>query len=209
MKKTILLVLLLFCGGMFAQKSKKSAPKVAAVSPVVIKSGNASVEFVKNDLYLFVANAAKKDTLLLKKYTTKGTPLECKITSFTTKGTPLYFVTWVEKTTTETSLKKEEATTTESQIWNPATKTLMIGNTQAATKIKETVFLDKLKNASETQERMRNAGFAFTFLPDGDFILKDKSSETKYSLNTSTMKYEAAKKASATPPPPPAKKKKK
>ncbi len=205
MKKITLCVLLLFCGSMIAQK-KKATPKAAA-NEVVAKSGNASVEFVKNNMYLFVANAGKKDTLLLKKYTVKGTPVDCKITSFTTKGTPMYFVTWAEKSTTETKLKKEETTVTESQIWNPATKTLMIGNTQTATKIKEIVFLDKLKNASETQERMRNSGFAFNFLPDGDFILKDKSSETKYSLNTASMKYEAAKgKAAATPPP--AKKKK-
>ncbi|MGH2665624.1 hypothetical protein [Flavobacterium sp.] len=198
MKKTMLLVLLLFCGSMYCQK-KKAAPKVAAPSPVIAKSGNISAEMVKNNLYLFTKNGTKKDTLLLKKFNEKGTPTECKITPFTAKGVAMYLITWTEKSISETKLKKEETTITESQIWNPATKALLIGNTQTAIKIKETVFLDKLKNASETQERMRNSGFAFEFLTDGDFNLKDKSSSTKYTYNTTTSKYEAVK-GNAAPP---------
>ncbi|TGD59727.1 hypothetical protein [Flavobacterium humi] len=202
MKKTMLLVLLLFCGSMYCQK-KKSTSKVAAASPVIAKSGNISAELVKSNFYLFTKNGAKKDTLLLKKFNAAGTPTDCKITPFTAKGIAMYLITWTEKSVSETKLKKEETTITESQIWNPATKTLLIGNTQTAVKIKETVFLDKLKNASETQERMRNSGFAFEFLTDGDFALKDKSSSTKYTYNAAISKYEAVKGNSA-----PAKKKK-
>lgn len=211
MKKITLLALLLVCGSMYSQKKKskaKAAPKETSV--VIAKSGNVSAEMFKNNFTLFITNAGKKDSLLLKKFNDKVTPAECKITSFTTKAVPMYCVTWVEKSVTETTLKKEETTTTESQIWNPATKVLLIGNTQTATKIKETVFLDKLKNASETQERMRNGGFIFTLLNDGDFSLKDKSSDTKYTYNATSMKYEAVKAntAAATKPTPTKKKKK-
>lgn len=198
MKKITLFVLLLCFGSIYSQKKKATAPKAPA-SVVIAKAGNASAEIVKNNFYLFIANAGKKDTLLLKKYDAKATPLECKINAFTTKGTPMYYVTWIENATTETKLKKEESVITETQIWNPANKTLLIGNTQTATKIRETVFLDKLKNASETQERVRNSGYTFTFLPEGDFTLRDKSSETKYSYNVTSMKYEVFKPAAAAP----------
>jgi len=198
MKKIVILSLFLFCGTMMHAQKKKPISK-STPSVVIAKEGGASAEMIKNNFYLFVTNEAKKDTLLLKTYEGKGNPTECKITSFKTKGTPMYLVAWVEKNTTETKLKKEDATVTESQIWNPATKTLMIGNTQSSTKIKEIVFLDKLKNASETQERMRNSGYTFTFLSDGDFSLKDKSSETRYTYNITSLKYEPAKAGEAAP----------
>jgi hypothetical protein len=209
MKKITLLVLLLACGSMYSQKKKSKAKTPAKETSVVIaKSGNASAEMYKNNFTLFITNAGKKDSLLLKKFNDKVTPVDCKITSFTTKTVPMYFVTWAEKSVTENKLKKEETTITESQIWNPATKTLLIGNTQTSVKIKETVFLDKLKNASETQERVRNGGFVFTLLNDGDFSLKDKSSDTKYTYNATSMKYEAVKaKATSTTAPPKKKKK--
>ena len=200
MKKIALLVLIVFCGNVYSQK-KKASPKVTP--PLMIAKGgnNSSAEIIKNKFYLFVNNATAKDTLLLKTYPDKGTPLDCKITTFTTKGTPMYLVVWTEKqTTTATKLKTEDNTITESQIWNPATKTLITGNTQSVTKIKEIVFLDKLKTASETQEKTRRSGYEFTFLGE-DFTLSDKSSNTKYSYNPASMKYEVPKgKATTTAP---------
>ena len=196
MKKIALLVLLIFCGNAYSQK-KKATPK-AIPSVVVAKGNNSSAELVKNKFYLFVNNAKSKDTLLLKTYPDKGTPTDCKITTFTTKGTPMYLVAWTDKQKIETKLKTEENTITESQIWNPATKTLLIGNTQTVTKVKEIVFLDKLKTASETQEKTRRSGYEFTLLGE-DFSLSDKSSSTKYSYNPTSMKYEVAKGKVATP----------
>ena len=205
MKRIAVLVLLVLSGTSYSQKKKKVIPPPSAV--VIAKIDNASAEVFKDAFYLIVNAGAKKDSLLLKKYTAKTTPIECKIISFTAKGTPLYYVSWIEKTTTETKLKKEETVVTESQIWNPSTKTIATTNTQGITKIRETVFLDRLKNASETQERTRSSGFLFTFL-DGDFSLKDKSSENKFTYNASTMKYE---RVNTTPPAAtkPAKKKRK
>ncbi|GAQ49035.1 hypothetical protein FPK15_contig00024-0032 [Flavobacterium psychrophilum] len=102
----------------------------------------------------------------------------------------MYLVSWTEKLITETKLKTEDNLITESQIWNPATKNLLVGNTQTVTKIKEIIFLDKLKTASETQEKIRRSGYEFTFLGGEEFSLSDKYSNTKYSYNPTSMKYE-------------------
>ena len=197
MKKIALLVLLIFCGNAYSQK-KKTTPKATA-SVVITKGKNYSAELVKNKFYLVVNNAAAKDSLLLKTYSDKGTPIDCKITAFTTKGTAMYLIVWTEKQISETKLKTEDNVSTVSQIWNPATKTSLIANTQTVTKIKEIVFLDKLKTASETQEKVRRSGYEFAFLGE-DFTLSDKSSNTKYSYNPTAMKYEVPKgKATAAP----------
>lgn len=187
MKKIALLVLFVFCGNVYSQKKK--AP--AKTPPVVIAKGNNySAELAKNKFYLVVNNTVSKDTLSLKIYPDKTTPTDCKITAFTTKGVPMYLVSWTEKLITETKLKTEDNLITESQIWNPATKNLLVGNTQTVTKIKEIIFLDKLKTASETQEKIRRSGYEFTFLGGEEFSLSDKYSNTKYSYNPTSMKYE-------------------
>lgn len=204
MKKIAIFILLGFCVTSFAQK-KKSTPATKG-NTIIATSGNASAEIAKDNFYLFIKNGATKDTMLLKTFKTKVTPMNCTIKTFTTKGTPMYLVSWTENNKTETKLKKEEETVTESQIWNPATKVLQIGNTYSSTMITEIVFLDKLKTASETQQKMRKSGYEFTFL-DGDFLLKDKYSSTKYSYNPTSMKYEVAKGAAPTPTPPAKKKK--
>lgn len=196
MKKIVLFAFLISSVIATSQKKKKSVAVPKIVPIVVTKSGNDSAEIIKNNFYLFVANGATKDTLTLKSYTAKPNPTLCTIKNFTAKGTSLYFVTWSEVNVVETNLKKEETTTTESQIWNPATKTLVIGNTNAVTKIRETVFLDKLKNASETQERVKRSGYEF-ILQGEDFLLKDKASETKYVYNNTLGKYEVYKKPAA------------
>lgn len=195
MKKIALLVLLVFCGNVYSQK-KKTKPKETPTT-VIAKGSNYSAELFKNKFYLVLKIAATKDTLFLKTYSDKVTPIDCKITAFSTKGTPLYLVTWTEKQTTETKLKKEENVFTESQIWNPATKNLVLGNTQTVSNIKEIVFLDKLKTASETQEKIRRSGLEFVFLGE-DYSLSDKYSSLKYSYNATSMKYEIAKTSVAT-----------
>jgi hypothetical protein len=193
MKKILIVVLALFCVTIQAQKKKKS--KKAEPLGVIAKNNDLTAELIKNDLYLFkTINGAKKDTLLLKNFTDKVIPTDGVIKSFTSKKTPLYAITWTEKKVNETKGKKEEITLTTSQIWNPVTKKQVFVNEQKSTKIKEQVFLDRLKNASETQERTRNEGYLFTLLPDGDFTLKNKTSESKYTLNVALMKFDLKKK---------------
>lgn len=196
MKKIALLSIALFTTFAYAQK-KKAATSATPAATVITTSGNASVELAKSKLYLFVKNGVQKDTMLLKTYTDKTIPTECKITSYTTKGTPMFYVTWNEKIVTETKLKKEETFSVESQIWNPAKKELQIGNTQSTINIKEIVFLDRLKTASETQQRVKKSGYEFVF-NNGDFILRTKSGDTKYSYNTATSKYEVDKGVTTT-----------
>jgi hypothetical protein len=199
MKKSIVLILLLLSGCVYCQKGKKSSK--ATASPVIAKVDNISAELIKGNFYLFKnEKGVKKDTMLLKSFEPKVTPTDCKITLFTTKNIPLYCISWTEKSKTETKLKKEDFLITQTQIWNPATKLQLHSNTQTEVKIKETVFLDKNKTASETQEKKRNEGYLFALTPEGDFTLQGKVSQSKYSLNTTTMKFEM--------PPAPAKKKK-
>ena len=208
MKKIALLLLLLFCGNIYSQKKKKSSKEKIVTSIVIAKTDNLTAELIKGNFYVFrIDKIAKKDTLLLKTFSGATVPTDCVIKKFTAKKLPLYCISWTENTSNDNSTKKELIVSKNVQIWNPASKTQLFTNTQTSTNIKEQVFLDKNKTASETQERNRNEGSTFTLLPEGDFTLKNKSYESKYSLNTTTMKFEIPK--SATPiQPKPVKKKK-
>jgi hypothetical protein len=199
MKKILLIVLVLCSVNSYSQKKKK--PYKVANSSVIAKTDDLTAELIKGNFYVFRnEKTAKKDTLLLKTITEAKLPTDCLIKKFTTKATPLYCITWVEKSSNDTSLKKELVTATNTQIWNPATKLQVFSNTQTSTNIKEQVFLDKNKTASETQERNRSEGFAFTLLPEGDFILKSKTAQSKYSFNPVTMKFEIPSKSSGQTP---------
>lgn len=196
MKKSMILALsLLFTMGMYSQKKKtvKKAPAAKTQSTVLAKADDITAELVKNKtqqfFYVFKnEKGAKKDTILTK-VIDKAVPAECKITAFKAKETPLYCITWTEKNITETKTKNEEALSTFSEIWEPATKTQILANVQTTTKIKEIVFLDKLQNASETQERMRREGFEFTLTNEGDVVLKNKSQESRLTYNPTDKKY--------------------
>ena len=195
MKKIALLILVLFCGTIYAQKKKKPSKKKPVPLGIIATNNDLSAELVKNDFYLFkIVKGNKRDSLLLKTFADKIMPTDGKITPFKANGIDLYAISWTEKSASETKLKKEEITITTTQIWNPASKTQIYANQQKSTKTKEQVFLDRLKNASETQERTRNEGSVFNLLPDGSFSLKTKTSETKYVFNKTLLKFEVKKK---------------
>ena len=209
MKKiTLLLAAVLISGVSFGQKSKKSVKATNANKTVLTKSGNLTAELLKkkNDysFYVIVDNKTSKDTLTLKSIpgaTTKDNlPTNCTIIPFNSKGTPLYSIAWTEKSYTEIPDKKEDKTTTVTEIWNAATKTQLHSNTQVSTKITEILWLDKGKNASQTSEKMRNEGFALTLSPEGDIILKNKTQENKLAYNAADNKFDPVKLA-ATPTP--------
>ena len=80
-----------------------------------------------------------------------------------------------------------------SEIWNIVTKTKPLANIQATTNIKEIQWLDKLKNASQTVEKKRNEGFAFTLTPTGDIKLKNKTQENTMIYNASSNVYQNGK----------------
>ena len=195
MKKMMVLVFVsLFCVSICAQKKKPIAKK--ATSIVLAKAANLSAEIVKDNFYLFINNVNSKDTIVLKTIDVKNLPYDCKILAFTTKSTPLYLITWIEKITIKTDLKTEDIINLHSEIYELSSKKQVVANTQITKNITEKVFLDKLKNASETQQRVRREGFEFILLPEGDIVLKTKTQENKMMYNPIDKKYVDAKPAS-------------
>jgi hypothetical protein len=192
MKKYFLVIALLFATtASFSQKKKTAKP---AASSSLAKLNNLSVELIKNNLYLFIDNkGAKKDTILLKTYEAKGNPTDCKITPFTAKGTALHLISWTQNKLTETKDKTENRTEIYSEICNTLTKTKPLSNLQATTKIKEIQYLDKLKTASQTVEKIGNEGFAFTLTKEGDVQLKNKTQEVKMIYNPASNVYQNLK----------------
>lgn len=192
MKKTILVVALTLITTIGYSQKKKSSSKGKTGTEVLTKTDNLSAEIVKNEFHLYVDEGGKKEVLFTRPIDAKRKLSECKITSFKAKETPLYYISWTEKGTTKTDLKTEDATSIVSEIWEVPTKIQVIANTQTTTHIVEKVFLDKLKNASETQEKNRREGSEFTLLPNGDILLKNKSQESKQTFDLATKKYIAA-----------------
>lgn len=191
MKKLTILLLILSVSFSYGQRKKKKTTTSNTSTIVLTKSGNASVVFnKKKDLYLVVL----KDSMLLCKNRTDFNPNNVKITPVKVKTNTFYCVTWNETQKTDAKLKKEVAAVTESQIWNPTTKTLLIGNTQKAVDVTEIEFLDRLKTASQTVYKKRNEGYMFTLLGNGDFTLSNKTSTIKYTYNEKSSKYEVVKK---------------
>ncbi|WP_136666582.1 hypothetical protein [Flavobacterium sp. H122] len=191
MKKIALLLMILTVSLSYGQKKKKKVKPVKTVSAALAKSGDASVVFnKKKDLYLVVV----KDSMLLTKNRAGFIPANVKITPVKIKTNTFYCVTWNETQKTDTNVKKEVAAVTENQIWNPSTKTLLVGNTHKAVDVTETEFLDRLKTASQTVYKKRNEGFEFKLLDNGDFTLSNKAVSTKYSYNEKSLKYEPVRK---------------
>lgn len=197
MKQLFLICLLVVSTLTFSQK-KKATSKKTPTKTVLAKVDNLTAEIItvnkKKQLVLFVVNEGVQDTLRLKIIeNTNYTPLNFKITPFSISNVKLYHIHWEEKNTISTKLKKEDQDIVESQIWNVAKKELLIGNVQKSSHIVETVFLDKNKTASETQERNRKEGFEFILLPNGDLILKNKTQQNTYAYNVASDKYEMKK----------------
>ncbi|SHI86591.1 hypothetical protein [Flavobacterium terrae] len=194
MKKIALLLLVLSVSFSYGQKKKRSSSskvKAKAPSGVLAKEGDASVLFnKKNDLVLVVA----KDSMVLTKSKSNFAPTNVKVAPVKVKTNTFYCVTWNETVKTDTKAKKETAAVTENQLWNPATKTLLVGNTQKAVEVQEVEYLDKLKTASQTVYKKRNEGYQFTLLGNGDFTLSNKTSSTKYAYNEKSSRYEPVKK---------------
>lgn len=175
---------------MMAQKKK---PATAKSTPALAKAENVTVEFIKNELYLFVNNKGKKDTIKLKSYSEPLKPATATITPFTAKGVKLHSVSWTENTVSQTPERTEDKTTTYTEIYNLATKGKAFSNAQTTTKIKEIQYLDKLKNASQTVEKNRSEGLAFTLTPQGDVNLKNKKEDRTLIYNASSNIYQDSK----------------
>lgn len=191
MKKTALLILILICTTISYGQKKKAKSKAPAktTSTALAKADNLTAEIIKGNFYLFINNKTNKDTIGIKTVDANNSPKDCAIKSFTAKGTPLYLLTWTEETTNKTDLKTEIKTTLFSEVYDVSTKTKLFSNQQATTNITEKVFLDRLKNASETQEKVRREGFEFILTPDGDIQQKNKTQQNTFAFNVTDKKY--------------------
>ena len=196
MKKIFLVAfVVLFSSSNYSQKKKvlktvanKTTAGLAKVDNLIaeIKSGNFQITINEN--------GKPKDAIIIKSADAKFAPTDCKLTSFTANGAKLYLLVWSEKTTTNTDLKTENIVTINSQVFDLVTKTQVFSNFQTTNNITEKVFLDKLKNASETQERIRREGFEFILNADGSITQKNKNQENKWIYDAKEVKYNDAKK---------------
>ncbi len=177
----------------YAQKKKSS--KAVKASPVVAKVDNLVAEVKAGNFQLTInENGKAKDAIIIKTADAKFAPKDSKLIAFTANGTKLYLLSWTEITQNKTDLKTEDITTIYSNIYEVTSKKLVLYNTQLTNHIVEKVFLDRLKNASETQEKMRREGFEFTLNPDGTVTQKNKTQENKLVYDVTKMEYVNAKK---------------
>jgi hypothetical protein len=183
MKKIVFFCMLCFITLVNAQKKK--AP---AATPVLAKVENLVLELKGGNLQLVQMEGAKvKETVVIQANATALKPVDCKIIPFTASGSKLYAVSWTEKKTVTTSDKTEEITTVTHAIYEWATKKQVFFNTQVTNNITEKVYLDRNKNASETQMRVRREGYELVINPDGTVTQKNKTS-------TSTWTFDVTKK---------------
>lgn len=189
MKKIILLVALSFVvATAVGQKKKATAASKATVG--LAKADNLVAEVKSGNFQLTITeNGKPKDAIVIKAADAKFAPTNCKLTSFTASGTKLYLLTWTEVTQNKTDLKTEDITTIYSNIYEISSKKLVFYNTQLTNHITEKVFLDKMKQVSETQEKMRREGFEFTLNPDGSVKQKNKTQENKLVYDAAKMEY--------------------
>jgi len=189
MRKIIVLIALsLIVTTTFAQKKKSS--KEPKNGSVLAKSDNLAVEVKAGNFQLTINDNGKaKDAIIIKAADVKFAPTNCKLTAFTANGTKLYLLTWTELTQNKTDLKTEDITIVYSNIYEIGSKKLVFSNVQSTNHIVEKVFLDRLKQASETQEKMRREGFEFTLNPDGSVTQKNKTQENKLVYDVAKIEY--------------------
>ena len=194
MKKIVLLVIVMLMSTTINAQKKKSSKAVKS-SPVIAKVDNLVAEVKAGNFQLTInENGKAKDAIIIKTADAKFVPKDSKLVSFTTNGTKLYLLSWTEITQNKTELKTEDITTIYSNIYEVTSKKLVLYNTQLTNHIVEKVFLDRLKNASETQEKMRREGFEFTLNADGSVTQKNKTQENKLVYDVAKMEYVNAKK---------------
>ena len=165
---------------------KKKSLKASATPTNLAKADNLVAEVKDGNFQLTIDG---KDAIVVKPVDAKFAPIDCKLTSFKASGTTLYLLTWTEKNQNKTDLKTEDIVTVYSNIYEKISKKAVFENKQLTNNITEKVFLDKLKQASETQQKVRREGSEFKLNPDGSVIQKNKNKETKLVYNATKMMY--------------------
>ncbi len=195
MKKIVLYTLIALCSISSYSQKKKSAVKKAATTSVA-KGTLAKVDNLVAEIKLgkFQVTIDGKDALVVKDVDAKFAPTDVKLKSFTANGTSLYLLTWTEKNATKTDLKTENITAIYNVVYEITSKKQVFSNYQTTNHIIEKVFLDRLKTASETQEKTRREGFEFFLNADGTITQKSKNQENKWVYDKDKIDFVDAKK---------------
>lgn len=187
-KISVLLILCLSFNINYSQK-KKSSKKITGVT--LAKIDNIRAEVSNNNFYLLIVNKeVSNDTIQLKKIQDPKLLLECKITPFTAKGIKLYNLSWLESSSIISPSKTEDSSSIYNEIFDVFSKEILISNVQSVIKIKGTNFVDKDQSATQTIQKVRNAGFMLNVTNEGDIILKNKTQENKLTYNLIDKKFE-------------------
>ncbi|MBN8643000.1 MAG: hypothetical protein J0L86_14400 [Flavobacteriales bacterium] len=199
MKRIFLLVLMtMISTSTFAQKKKSVAKKPATTTTakgVLAKIDNLVAEVKTGNFQVTISeNGKPKDAITVKAVDAKFAPTNCKLTSFTASGVKLYLLTWTEVVVIKSDLKTENLTNVYSVVYEIPNKRQVFSNTQTTNHIVEKVFLDRLKTASETQEKIRREGFEFILNADGTITQKNKTQENKWKYDPATFEFVDAKK---------------
>jgi len=193
MKKFVFFTLIVLCGlSSYSQKKKGVAKKAVIASKGVLAKADNLVAEIKTGNFQLTIDA--KDAIVIKPADSKFAPTDVKLTPFTSSGIKLYVLIWTEKTINKTDSKTEDITIVYSNVYEISSKKQVFYNTQLTNHSVEKVFLDRLKTASETQERMRREGFEFFLNTDGTITQKNKTQENKWIFEATKMEYIDAKK---------------
>lgn len=194
MKKLIILFIFTLIPLINFSQKKKASPKKAPVSTNVIASlENITLEKVKEKLCVFIQDKNKKDTIFLRAIDSKFSPKDARIVTHISDKTKLFYIVFTENIFLKTDLKTEDLSLIQTYIIEPISKKIVFENLQKTTKITEIVFLDKLKTASETKEKIKREGQECIINADGSIILKNKTTQSKLIYQASNYKFIASK----------------
>ena len=200
MKKTALLLLIvLMSTTIYAQKKKKGAKTSKKTTATSLGSSDGIVFEMrkKNDQnFIYLLSGKGKDSIAIKNSPNAAntTFTSSSIKPITANGTKLYHLSWIETSIVgEPKTKIVTTTKTCNEIWDATNKTQAMTNEQSVVNTKEIVFLDRLKTATETQEKNLRSGFEFLIQPDGSVKLKSKTQDNKYVYSTTDKKYNFSK----------------
>ena len=191
--KNLFIIILFSSFSITAVAQKKKKTNAPTKVNVLAKAENVTLENKKSELWLYNINQKIKDSINVK-LIGNSTFTDYTLKSFSSKNNTLYLLTYKEKSLVQSTNKTEDILSTYSEIYDFVSHAKVFENIQKSTKITEKVFLDRLKNASETQEKMRNEGYTFSLLPNGDVSLTSKSKSAKLSFDAVSKKYSETKK---------------
>jgi hypothetical protein len=201
MMKNMILLLMAVCSlGVYSQKKKpvKGKTTTAVVSSkklVLAKVGEVSAEQLeKKNGVLFFAMAGK-DTLFSKPLNAvAGVASDAKITPFSAGSAKLHSISWnQQRKVGDAKTKLEEITESHTEIWDTAAKKRLFENTNLVNHITEIIWLDPNKTASKTEQKIRREGMECSVSAQGEVVLKNKASESKFAYDAAQGKFVAKK----------------